>query len=145
MALQFALLAAVALAGLLTGGAWDGTLAAISGLIGLALMIAGAALSGRGLMDLGQNLTPLPYPREDARLVESGVYAWVRHPMYSGLAGTAVGWGLVSASPLALILAGAVVVFFDLKARREEAWLVQRYPDYRGYMARSRRLIPWVY
>ena len=106
--LQFILLPLVALAGLLAGNAWGSPLADISSLLGLALMAGGAALLGRGLMDLGGNLTPVPHPRDDAQLVETGVYALVRHPLYGGLIATAVGWSLVSASPLALLLSGVV-------------------------------------
>lgn len=143
--LQVALLGLVALAGLWTGGAWDGPLAPIAAVVGLGLMVVGAALLGRGLIDLGRNLTPVPHPRDDAELIESGVYAYLRHPMYSALIATAVGWGLVVASPWALLLAAGLAVFFDLKARREEAWLVQRYARYADYMTRSRRLIPGLY
>ncbi|MFN9061798.1 MAG: methyltransferase family protein, partial [Pseudanabaena sp.] len=41
-------------------------------------------LLGRALFDLGQNLTPLPHPRDDGQLVQTGVYSLVRHPLYSG-------------------------------------------------------------
>ena len=143
--LQFALLGLVALAGLMAGGAWAGTPALVASVVGLALMVGGAALLGRGLIDLGRHLTPVPYPRDDAELVEAGVYAHLRHPMYSALIVTAVGWGLVVASPLALILTAVLAVFFDLKARREEAWLAQRYAGYADYMSRTRRLVPRLY
>jgi len=35
--------------------------------------------------------------------------------------------------------------FFDLKSRREERWLEERYPGYAAYRARTRRLIPGLY
>jgi protein-S-isoprenylcysteine O-methyltransferase Ste14 len=143
--LQFSLLALVALSGLLGGAAWNGALASVTALVGLALMVAGAALLGRGLLDLGRNLTPVPRPRDDAELVQTGIYSLVRHPMYGALVVTAIGWGLVAASPLTLLLSGALAVFFDFKARREEAWLRERYPGYVAYMAGTRRLIPWLY
>jgi protein-S-isoprenylcysteine O-methyltransferase Ste14 len=38
-----------------------------------------------------------------------------------------------------------LLLFFDLKRRREEAWLEARFADYAAYRARTRRLIPWVY
>jgi protein-S-isoprenylcysteine O-methyltransferase Ste14 len=43
-------------------------------------------------------------------------------------------------------LAVAVVLlgFFELKSRREETWLEERFPDYPAYRARTRRLIPWI-
>jgi protein-S-isoprenylcysteine O-methyltransferase Ste14 len=34
--------------------------------------------------------------------------------------------------------------FFELKSRREEVWLVERYPGYVAYRERTRRLIPWI-
>jgi len=42
-------------------------------------------LLGRSLFDLGQNLTPLPHPRDDGQLVQTGIYSLVRHPLYSGV------------------------------------------------------------
>jgi protein-S-isoprenylcysteine O-methyltransferase Ste14 len=143
--LQVVLLPLVALAGVVSGGVWQGTLAPLGALVGLALMVGGAVLLGRGLLDLGRNLTPVPRPRDDARLVETGIYALVRHPIYGGIIVSALGWGLLAASPLTLLLAGLVAVFFDLKSRREEAWLAAHYSGYRTYMSRTRRFIPRVY
>ena len=145
VAIQLLLLPLVALAGIVSGDAWGGTLASVTSLVGLVLMGAGALLGGRGLLDLGRNLTPLPHPRDDAELVETGIYALVRHPMYGGLVATAFGWGLVAASPLTMLLAVVLLLFFDLKSRREEAWLKSRYTDYPAYMARTRRFFPKLY
>lgn len=143
--IQFVLLILVVVAGLLDGPAWAGPVASIGGPVGLLLMAGGALLLGRGLLDLGRNLTPVPYPRDDARLVVSGVYAHVRHPIYGGLMLTAVGWALVSASLLALILAAVLVGFFGLKSRREEAWLDQRYEGYADYVSQTRRFVPYLF
>jgi protein-S-isoprenylcysteine O-methyltransferase Ste14 len=145
VAVQLVLLPLVALAGIVAGGAWSGGLALVTTLLGLALMVAGAGLGARGIMDLGRNLTPVPRPRDDAELVQHGVYRLVRHPIYGGLVLTALGWGLVAASPLAVALAIGLGLFFDLKSRREEAWLLTRYPGYAEYAADTRRLIPLVY
>jgi protein-S-isoprenylcysteine O-methyltransferase Ste14 len=38
-----------------------------------------------------------------------------------------------------------LAVWMDLKARREEAWLLARYPGYAAYRARSRRFVPRIY
>jgi protein-S-isoprenylcysteine O-methyltransferase Ste14 len=101
-------------------------------------------LAVRGVRDLRDALTPLPYPRDGAELVETGVYARVRHPIYGGLIMAAVGWGLVAASPISIVLAGVLFGFFQLKSRREEIWLTERYPGYPAYRERTRRLIPWI-
>ena len=49
------------------------------------------------------------------------------------------------ASPIALLLAAVLLGFFDLKSRREELWLADRYPGYAAYRGRTRRLIPGLY
>lgn len=145
VALQFLILALLAVAGLISRDTWEGPLAGVIYLLGLALLLGGALLAGRGLLDLGRNLTPVPHPRDDAQLVETGVYALVRHPIYGGLIIGALGWGLLAASPPTLALAIGLGAFFDLKSRREEAWLRERYAGYATYMARTRRLLPWLY
>src|SRR4028118_994923 len=57
-----------------------------------ALGLAGIVLILKGLLVLGRNLTPLPYPKADGQLVRSGVYGLVRHPLYSGLIFAAFSW-----------------------------------------------------
>ena len=86
-----------------------------------------------------------PRPRAGAQLVTGGVYAVVRHPIYTGVVLGATGWGLLAASPGALACAAALFLLFDLKSRREEAWLTERFPGYAPYRARTRRLLPFVY
>lgn len=112
---------------------------------GTTLALLGAALFGAGLVHLGANLTPLPYPRDAGTLVQSGAYRLARHPIYGGVILTGIGWGLVRGSVPTLLYAAVLGVLLDLKARREEAWLVDRYPDYAAYRARVRKLIPFLY
>lgn len=143
VAIQVALFAAIAAAGWWLGGAWAGPSATVTLLAGAALVIFGGWLAVRGIVDLHEALTPLPYPREGASLIESGVYAGARHPIYGGLIVAGVGWGLATASPAALGLAVVLAGFFTLKSIREEAWLERVYPDYPAYRERTRRFIPW--
>ncbi len=142
--LQGILLVALAAAGLLAP-AWSGGLRVATTVAGVALLIGGGALAARGIVDLGAALTPLPRPRDDARLVDRGAYALVRHPVYGGLVIAGLGWALVTASPVAAVLDLALLAFFDVKSRREEAWLVERYPGYAAYRDRTRRLLPGLY
>ncbi len=127
------------------GGAWSGPLGLATAAVGLALAAGGGLLAFRGLIDLGTNLTPFPAPLANANLVDCGAYGLVRHPIYGGLIVGALGWGLALASPAAMAGAALLAVFFDLKSRREEVWLTERYPDYPRYRARTRKMVPWVY
>lgn len=121
---------------------WTGQGVLIAGFI---LGGCGAALAGIGLLHLGANLTPFPRPRDDGALVQHGVYAIVRHPIYSGIILGAFGWSLVRGSSVALALSVALLVFFHFKSRREERWLVERYPEYSDYQKRVKKLIPFIW
>lgn len=113
--------------------------------LGLAMMLAGAALAAGGVLRLGGNLTALPYPKEGSRLVEQGPYAIVRNPIYSGLIFGAFGLALWLNAWLTLGFAALLTILFDLKLRREERWLCERYPEYAAYQRRVRKLVPWVW
>ncbi len=143
-AIQVALFAAIAIGGL-TGPAWSGPLRDLSILFGTALIAVGGLLAARAIIDLGGNLTPFPRPRAGATLVATGAYSLVRHPIYGGGIIAAFGWGLATASLASLAGALVLTVFFDLKSRREEAWLAAQIDGYSGYRSRTRRLLPWLY
>ncbi|MBW4693578.1 MAG: isoprenylcysteine carboxylmethyltransferase family protein [Lyngbya sp. HA4199-MV5] len=113
--------------------------------VAAALGLLALVLLAKGLVDLGHSLTPLPYPREDGQLVRSGVYGFVRHPLYGGLIVAAFSWALYKVSLSHLIGTILVFVFFNAKASREERWLLQKYPDYADYQQQVKRLIPWLY
>jgi len=142
--IQGFLLVAIAAAGT-RGPAWGGDVRTVTTFVGLLLIAAGAVLFVRGIVDLRENLTALPHPRDGASLVETGAYRLVRHPIYGGIILGSVGWGLLTASPLALGLAAVLFGFFDLKSRREEAWLAERFGGYAAYRTRTKRFIPWAY
>jgi protein-S-isoprenylcysteine O-methyltransferase Ste14 len=113
--------------------------------LGVVLGLIGLVIALFGVLSLGQNLTAVPYPKEDAVLVVSGAFRIVRHPIYSGIILGSVGWGILTNSLLALLLSAVLFVFFDVKSRREELWLCEKYSIYPDYQARVRKLIPFIY
>jgi protein-S-isoprenylcysteine O-methyltransferase Ste14 len=108
-------------------------------------VLAGTLVTLAGAVGLGRNLTPLPRPRQDTILVVTGVYRFVRHPIYCGISFMALGWGLWLQSWLTMGYGLLLLAFFDCKSRREERWLLERFPEYAAYSRRVRRLIPFVY
>lgn len=113
--------------------------------VGAALLVAGAGLAMAGILKLGPALTPLPSPGAGAVLHDTGVYGVVRHPMYSGVLFAALGWALVREGWLTIGYVAAAWLFIEAKVRREEKWLVERFPAYVHYRRRVRKLIPFVY
>jgi protein-S-isoprenylcysteine O-methyltransferase Ste14 len=142
--LQLVLIAGLLAAGLFAGGL-RGPLSWVPLAIGVALLLAGGVLFALGVRELGVALTPWPRPRAGATIVDTGVYRLVRHPIYGGLVLGAFGWAMVTASPPAVGLAVLLLFFLDLKARREEAWLVTHDPAYEDYRRRTRKMVPWVF
>jgi protein-S-isoprenylcysteine O-methyltransferase Ste14 len=112
---------------------------------GATLMLAGSALSIAGGLLLGSALTPLPYPNDDGRLAQSGPFRIVRHPMYAGLLTVSVGAALLTVGWLPWLYAAVLFPLLDVKSRREERWLCEKFPEYPGYQRRVRKLIPFVY
>jgi len=112
---------------------------------GVAELAIGAWALLSAFRELGPNLTPLPRPSERSSLVRSGIYARVRHPIYAGLMLAGIGWATATRSPPAFAAAVVLCLFLDAKARREEAWLLDRYPDYAAYRLGTRRFLPGVY
>lgn len=113
--------------------------------IGTVLLVCGAIVSMLGGSALGRSLSPYPKPKQNAELVERGIYGIVRHPIYCGIILLAVGWGLFWMSGLALIGAILLFAFFDIKSRREERWLEEKFAGYAAYKRRVKMLIPFVY
>jgi protein-S-isoprenylcysteine O-methyltransferase Ste14 len=52
---------------------------------------------------------------------------------------------LIQQSTLVWLYVVIIAIFFDIKSRKEERWLVERFPAYADYQGRVRKLIPWVY
>jgi protein-S-isoprenylcysteine O-methyltransferase Ste14 len=79
-------------------------------------------------------------------VVSSGPYAFVRHPMYSGVILFFVGVSLLLGSWWGVAIAPVFAVLFAIRARIEEHALVEGLPDYTDYAARVRyRLVPGLW
>ena len=109
------------------------------------LSILAMVFLGRSLFDLGQNLTPLPHPRDDGQLVKTGIYGLVRHPLYSGVIYLALAYASWQMSWVHLVGSIGLFVFFDAKSRTEEVWLTEKFSDYVNYATGVKKLIPGIY
>lgn len=110
--------------------------------VGVLVAVVGLAMTVIGIGSLGSAATPYPRPMADTTVRDSGIYRLVRHPIYGGGIVLLVGWALFS-RPLGLVGAAVLGLFFELKSRREERWLVEHDPDYKAYRARVRwKFIP---
>lgn len=91
------------------------------------------------------NVNVLPDPRQEAVLVQSGPYRWIRHPMYAALLLGALALVLDSPSTLRWILWIVLLIDLLIKLHYEERMLQEHFGGYEAYMAISKRLIPYLY
>src|SRR5262245_48543637 len=78
-------------------------------------------------------------------LVTTGPYRWLRHPIYASFL-LFVGAAAVShPGAINLSLAAVVVAMTAVRIFAEERLVVERYPEYAAYRARTKRLIPFVF
>lgn len=107
----------------------------------LALVGLGSVGVVASALHLGKALTPLPEPN-GAGMSARGVYRWARHPMYTALvvicAGVAIGRGVWVTAGLVVALA----VFFDIKSRFEERYLLTTYVGYAEYRSTTGKFFP---
>jgi len=125
----------------------DYPFAPLQGYLGIAAYLGVLWLFRRTHKDLGSNWSVSLDLRERHTLVTTGVYAHVRHPMYAGFWLMAVAQALLLpnwvAGPAGLI--GFGTLFFG-RVGREEAMMIDGFGDeYRAYMRRTARVVPWIY
>jgi protein-S-isoprenylcysteine O-methyltransferase Ste14 len=86
-----------------------------------------------------------PDPARGARLITSGPYRWIRHPMYSSVLLLAL--AVVLGRPTLARVVVWLILLADLllKLRYEEVLLAHRFPEYSQYRKRTKKLIPFVY
>lgn len=115
-------------------------------ILGLVLAVAGLAVVFLALWTyyrVNRSLVNVsPEPDQKAQLVERGIYARVRHPIYLGVILCGLGAALMHGHIVPIIIALLFIPFFTYKSIFEERWLMQVYPDYAAYRQRAGRFLP---
>ena len=102
--------------------------------VGLGISIIGLFVVIKALIDLGQNITPLPYPMNKSNLIVNNSYQNVRHPLYRGLLFISLGICIFSLSLIHLSLLILLAYNLKLKALKEEERLKIKFPEYNKYI-----------
>lgn len=87
-------------------------------------------------------LNASPMPNSSAKLVTSGVYAYIRHPIYSSFIQMSFGIAFLIGTSGSIALAIISLIFYYFKSIYEEKLLIQNYPDYNQYKERTGKFIP---
>jgi protein-S-isoprenylcysteine O-methyltransferase Ste14 len=115
--------------------------------LGLALTAAGLVFRANAIRQLGRYFTPEVTIQPGQHVVDRGLYRFLRHPSYTGTLITILGFGLAQTNGLSLgIMLALPGLAYGYRMRVEEAALSEALgEEYRAYMRRTKRLIPFIY
>ena len=112
---------------------------------GCALTIGGLLLSIWARDQLGNNWSQAVTVKDGHQLITSGPYAFVRHPIYSGLLLAFVGSAVALGEWRGLLATALVLGALWYKLRLEEKWMHVQFGDsYASYSKRVKALVPYI-
>jgi protein-S-isoprenylcysteine O-methyltransferase Ste14 len=112
---------------------------------GAAVTLCGFAFTIWARATLGRNWSGRVTLKENHELIQSGPYALVRHPIYTGILAMLLGSAIAVGQWRMFIFFALLLLSFWLKLRIEEKWMIEHFgPTYEAYRKRVAMLIPWV-
>ena len=106
---------------------------------GILLLLIGFIISTMGLLSLRKSFSITPEVRG---LVVSGLYSFIRHPMYLGSFISLAGIVLLRLSIFSLLVYFIWIVIQVWRSRLEEQLLIAEYPDYKEYVKKTSAFFP---
>ena len=95
---------------------------------------------------IGSGITPTSGTRKEHKLVTSGPYRWVRHPLYTVGSSLFIAFGMMADNWFIAALGVIAFIGMAIRTPKEEANLIEKFGDeYRDYMKRTGRFFPKLY
>ena len=102
-------------------------------LLGILIIIIAFVIMLVSIKDLGRNLSPFPRPINNSKLVKTGIYRFIRHPMYYSLIFISFGVFIIKLSIYYLFLTISLALIIKFKIALEEKYLINKYKNYLLY------------
>lgn len=93
------------------------------------------------LLQLNTKLSPFPSPVASGKLLTKDAYRISRHPIYTALVFSGLGYAIYNSSFYKMSITGILFILFYFKSVYEERLLSQKFPEYEDYKERTRRFI----
>ncbi len=94
------------------------------------------------ILKLNKNLSPYPSPKTHSKLITSGMFKYIRHPIYTALILGFLSWSLYKSSLFQLCVSLALIIVFYFKSKYEEQLLINKFEDYKSYKNNTGRFLP---
>lgn len=91
-----------------------------------------------------KNINIIPEIKEDAVLITTGAYAYIRHPMYFSVLMMMLGVVLADVNIVSMGLYLLLIITLLLKAHKEEKLWMEKSEAYRAYRQRTKSIIPFI-
>ena len=114
------------------------------GLVQNAITIAALFLGIWAIATLRFSVNVLPDVRESQLLFTEGPYKFIRHPMYTSVLLATAAWVSNRPDVFSVLLWLMLLADLLIKLRYEESLLTARFPDYKAYSKKAKRLIPFI-
>lgn len=115
-------------------------------LIGKVLVIMSLLVALFAFYDMRRSkFTVSPAPREKAILIETGIYAFIRHPMYLAVLLFCLGYIWNDWSYYNVIIYGFLAIDLLVKLHWEEKLLTEKFSNYSTYQKKTKKLLPFIF
>lgn len=95
---------------------------------------------------IGSGITPTSATRKEHKLVTNGVYAYIRHPLYTFGSLLIISFGMMADNWFIVMFGVLAFILMAIRTPKEEANLIEKFGDeYRDYMKRTGRFLPKVF
>ena len=116
-----------------------------SSVLAILIFIGGAVMGMYALFYNNlKNINIIPEIKEDAVLITTGAYAYIRHPMYFSVLIMMLGVVVADINMISMGLYLLLIITLLLKAHKEEKLWMEKSEAYRAYRQRTKSIIPFV-
>jgi protein-S-isoprenylcysteine O-methyltransferase Ste14 len=120
------------------------TLTSVIKYVALFLVFIGIVILILSVFALRKSLSPFPSPVKNGSLINSGVYQFVRHPIYTSILISTAGWALYTGSLFRIFIFIALFLLFEIKSNFEEKLLMKKYDNYLKYKKTTGKYFPKI-
>lgn len=133
VASQFTLIALIGRQGSIIGGNFTNLLA-----------MSSIALGIWAIVTMKFKVNVFPEVLEDQKLIQSGPYKYIRHPMYTAVLLLTGSWMLNEINIYSISLCLLFLLVLLTKINHEEKLLTKAFKEYSTYMKKTKKLIPFI-
>ena len=112
---------------------------------GIIICIIATIVRLKGHFDLGYGFSTRVEKQVNHKLVTSGIYRLIRHPMYLAIILLLTGACIMLKTIFAWIFVIMNIYALTIRIKKEETFMIKNFPEYENYMNKTYKLIPYLY